>query len=155
MAGRTARSPWCVLPIALTGLVLAWDRLVRRRRAPAAPPAKPAAVLGLAVLGTLSHPLLDFMNSFGIRLLMPFSGRWFYGDALYIVDPWLYVILGTRRAAGRAALAAARRRRAVGAPGAGRRGRLYRGDVRAPVCGRGRRCTPGSRGPDRATRRSW
>jgi inner membrane protein len=42
----------------------------------------------------LSHSLLDYMNSFGIRLLMPFSGRWFYGDALYIVDPWLYAILG-------------------------------------------------------------
>ena len=84
-----------VLPIAVTGLVVAWDRLVRRRRTPAAPPATPAALFGVAVLGTLSHPLLDFMNSFGIRLLMPFSGRWFYGDALYIVDPWLYVILGT------------------------------------------------------------
>jgi inner membrane protein len=25
---------------------------------------------------------------------MPFSERWFYGDALYIVDPWLYLALG-------------------------------------------------------------
>ena len=25
---------------------------------------------------------------------MPFSDRWFYGDALYIVDPWLYLMLG-------------------------------------------------------------
>jgi inner membrane protein len=25
---------------------------------------------------------------------MPFSERWFYGDALYIVDPWLYLMLG-------------------------------------------------------------
>jgi len=26
--------------------------------------------------------------------LMPFSERWFYGDALYIVDPFLYLTLG-------------------------------------------------------------
>lgn len=84
-----------VLPLVLTGLMLAWDRLVRRRRTPDAPPARAGALLWLAVLGTLSHPLLDFMNSFGIRLLMPFSNTWFYGDALYIVDPWLYAILGT------------------------------------------------------------
>ena len=37
---------------------------------------------------------MDFLNSYGVRLLMPFSGRWFYGDALYIVDPWLYLALG-------------------------------------------------------------
>jgi len=83
-----------VLPLALTGLVVGWDRLVRRRRRPDAPPVRPGHTFALALLGTLSHPLLDYMNSFGIRLLMPFSGRWFYGDALYIVDPWLYAILG-------------------------------------------------------------
>jgi inner membrane protein len=37
---------------------------------------------------------MDFTNSYGVRLLMPFSDRWFYGDALYIVDPWLYLTLG-------------------------------------------------------------
>jgi inner membrane protein len=37
---------------------------------------------------------MDLMNSYGVRLLMPFSDRWFYGDALYIVDPFLYVTLG-------------------------------------------------------------
>ena len=25
---------------------------------------------------------------------MPFDGRWFYGDALFIVDPWVWLILG-------------------------------------------------------------
>jgi inner membrane protein len=37
---------------------------------------------------------MDFLNSYGVRLLMPFSEQWFYGDALYIVDPILYVVLG-------------------------------------------------------------
>jgi inner membrane protein len=82
------------LPLGVTGLVLAWDRWVRRRRRPGAAPVRPGAVLWLACLGTWSHPLLDYLNTFGIRLLMPFSSHWFYGDALYIVDPWLYVIFG-------------------------------------------------------------
>jgi inner membrane protein len=108
-----------VLPLVLTGLMVAWDRLVRQRRTPGAPPARPGALLWLAVLGTLSHPLLDFMNSFGIRLLMPFSTTWFYGDALYIVDPWLYAILGAG-----AALAFLRWRRPDGGVPAARRALL-------------------------------
>ena len=27
------------------------------------------------------HVFMDFLNSYGVRLLMPFSDRWFYGDA--------------------------------------------------------------------------
>jgi inner membrane protein len=48
----------------------------------------------LSYIGVLSHVFMDFLNSYGVRLLMPFSERWFYGDALYIVDPWLYLVLG-------------------------------------------------------------
>ena len=54
----------------------------------------PCALLGLAALGVLSHPFLDWLNNYGVRLLMPFSDRWFYGDTLFIVDPWLWLILG-------------------------------------------------------------
>jgi len=83
-----------VLPLVLTALVVAFDRLVRQRRPGPPPPVVPREVLLVAALGTWSHPLLDYMNSYGIRLLMPLSGRWFYGDALYIVDPWLSLLLG-------------------------------------------------------------
>jgi inner membrane protein len=41
----------------------------------------------------LSHPLLDLLNTYGVRLLMPFSNRWFYGDALFIIDVWLWLAL--------------------------------------------------------------
>jgi inner membrane protein len=84
-----------LLPLALTALIIGFDRAVRQRRASKPPPVVPREVLLVAALGTWSHPLLDYMNSYGIRLLMPFSGRWFYGDALFIVDPWLYLLLGT------------------------------------------------------------
>ncbi|MDP9176491.1 MAG: metal-dependent hydrolase, partial [Gemmatimonadota bacterium] len=39
-------------------------------------------------------PTLDWMNSYGMRWLMPFNGRWFYGDSLFIIDPWLLLVLG-------------------------------------------------------------
>jgi inner membrane protein len=41
----------------------------------------------------LSHPLLDLLNNYGVRLLMPFSGRWFYGDTAFIVDPWMLLLM--------------------------------------------------------------
>ena len=50
-------------------------------------------LLALSAIGVWSHPLLDLLNTYGVRLLMPFSGRWFYGDALFIIDPWLWLAL--------------------------------------------------------------
>jgi len=51
-------------------------------------------LLALAYVGWFSHPLLDYMNTYGIRLLMPFSERWFYGDVLFIIDLWIWIMLG-------------------------------------------------------------
>lgn len=77
-----------VLPVLLTGLVMAWNRW-----RPAAEPVKPGALLFLAFVGTLSHPALDWLNTYGIRLLEPFSSRWFHGDTLFIIDPWIWIAL--------------------------------------------------------------
>jgi len=82
------------LPIALTGAMLAYDRLVVQKRASAPPPAIARELLLLSYVGVLLHVFMDLMNSYGVRLLMPFTGQWFYGDALFIVDPWLYLALG-------------------------------------------------------------
>lgn len=79
-----------VLPVVLTGLVLAFDRVWPKR---GDPPVRPWAVLLLAFIGTLSHPVLDWLNSYGIRFLEPFSSRWFYGDTLFVMDVWLWVAL--------------------------------------------------------------
>ena len=84
-----------VLPLALAGAMLGYDRFVVQRRSGAPPPAKAGELALLAYIGVLAHVYMDFLNSYGVRLLMPFSDRWFYGDALYIVDPWLYLALGT------------------------------------------------------------
>jgi inner membrane protein len=47
----------------------------------------------LAYIGCLSHPLFDWFNSYGIRLLEPFSSQWFYGDTIFIIDIWLWCAL--------------------------------------------------------------
>jgi inner membrane protein len=52
-----------------------------------------ASLLLLSALSVWSHPLLDLMNVYGVRLLMPFSEHWFYADALFIVDPWILIAL--------------------------------------------------------------
>jgi inner membrane protein len=78
-----------VLPLLLAGAMLAWDRVVRLRCRPGAPAAGFAPLALLSAVAILSHPLLDVLNTYGVRLLMPFSGRWFYADTLFIIDPWL------------------------------------------------------------------
>jgi inner membrane protein len=82
-----------VLPLLLAWMMRQIDR-IRCSRAPAATPVAFGRLLGLSYVAVLTHPALDWMNTYGIRLLMPFDGRWFYGDALFIVDPWLWLLLG-------------------------------------------------------------
>lgn len=84
-----------VLPL-LLALVMVWfDRWQagRGKRPEARLPVRFGWVLALAYIGILSHPLLDFLNTYGIRCLMPFSERWFYGDALFIIDIWMWLTL--------------------------------------------------------------
>src|SRR6188508_3255838 len=81
------------LPIALTGAMVLYDRY--RKKTSPADRVQVGQILLLSYIGVLLHVFMDSTNSYGVRLLMPFSERWFYGDALYIVDPWLYLALGT------------------------------------------------------------
>jgi inner membrane protein len=80
------------LPILFAGLMF----LIARRRpsAPGGPPASASGLLLLSYVGVLSHVALDFLNTYGVRLLMPFESRWFYGDAVFIIDPSLWFVLG-------------------------------------------------------------
>jgi len=50
-------------------------------------------LFGYACLAGLSHILLDYTNSYGIRPFWPFSERWISWDIVYIVEPVLLVIL--------------------------------------------------------------
>jgi inner membrane protein len=81
-----------VLPLLLTLSIGLLQRL-RPRRAGTIPFRQDQLLL-LATIAVVSHPLLDTLNTYGVRWLMPFSGRWFYGDALFIIDPWAWITLG-------------------------------------------------------------
>lgn len=98
-----------ILPAVIAAAITAADRW-RRPAGRRAPAARFSDLLPIAYLGTLTHPLLDWLNTYGIRLLMPFDGRWFYGDTLFIIDPWLWLGLG-----GAVFLCHSRSRRAVAA----------------------------------------
>ena len=89
-----------LLPALLVAMMVAWDRLVRARK-PDRAPVNIRWLLLMAYAGTWLHVFMDFLNTYGVRLLMPFSNRWFYGDSLYIVDPFLYAFLGGAILAGR------------------------------------------------------
>ena len=44
-------------------------------------------------VGVLSHLALDLTNVYGVRLLLPFSSRWFRLDITNVIDPWILLIL--------------------------------------------------------------
>jgi inner membrane protein len=81
-------------PFVVAALMLAWDGLVRRRRHPDAAPVRPGPLLALAALGAITHPALDWLNTYGMRWWLPFDGTWSYGDSVFIIDPWLWLGLG-------------------------------------------------------------
>ena len=74
-----------LLPLAFAGVMFS---IGRRRGARLGP------LLLLSYLGVVTHVALDLLNNYGVRLLMPFSGRWFYGDSVFIIDVWLWLMLG-------------------------------------------------------------
>ncbi|MBI4455329.1 MAG: metal-dependent hydrolase [Acidobacteria bacterium] len=72
---------------------LRWNQAIRR--SPAESRKKYGYLFALSLLGTGSHLLLDFCNAYGARPMRPFSQHWVYGDFIAIVDPWIYLILGS------------------------------------------------------------
>jgi len=88
-----------VLPFLLAAVMYTIGRAIERRRSRLNRPGlrirlRPAQLLLVSALSIWSHPLFDLLNTYGVRLLMPFSSRWFYGDTLFIIDPWVWCALG-------------------------------------------------------------
>lgn len=87
---------WLVLPLMLATLLYGFDRWQTQRGSRPAErlPVRFRWLFVLSFVACLSHPALDWLNVYGIRLLEPFSSRWFYGDTLFIIDVWLWLLLG-------------------------------------------------------------
>jgi inner membrane protein len=78
-----------LIPSALYGI----DRVIakwRKRR----PRIQYSGLVWASLIAAATHPLMDWTNNYGVRPLLPWDGRWFYGDLVFIVDPYLLLVLG-------------------------------------------------------------
>jgi len=48
----------------------------------------------LIALALASHIPLDALNSYGVHPFYPLDSSWYYGDAVFIFEPWLWMVLG-------------------------------------------------------------
>ena len=85
-----------VMPPILFGLLWLLDRWqVRRGSAFKSGLAmRPATLLALCYLGAVTHPLLDLLTTYSVQLFSPFSDLWYHSDGLFIIDVWLWLLLG-------------------------------------------------------------
>ena len=76
---------------ALVGALVIWlATLAISRRSRETPLRIPLLVL--AFVGTMSHLALDYTNNYGIHPFWPIVNSWYYGDAVFIVEPWLWIV---------------------------------------------------------------
>ena len=81
------------LGILLPLLFYLGDLLISKlRRRP--PLVKFRGLLIASLLVSATHPILDWTNNYGVRFLLPWDPRWFYGDFVFIVDPFIWLVLG-------------------------------------------------------------
>jgi len=71
---------------------LIWRLRGAKRKNPELPP-RWGVLFGFAYLAGLSHILLDFTNSYGVRPFWPFSERWYSWDIVFIVEPIMWILL--------------------------------------------------------------
>src|SRR5438128_10156081 len=77
----------------IPSIFYAVDRAVaQRRKRP--PQIRYRGLLMASVIAAATHPLMDWTNNYGLRPLLPWSGKWFYGDLVFIIDPYIWLVLG-------------------------------------------------------------
>jgi inner membrane protein len=81
-----------VAAVVVTLMYGIWRLRGRKTRNPNLPP-RWGLLYAYACLAGLSHILLDYTNSYGIRPFWPFSERWISWDIVYIVEPIMLVVL--------------------------------------------------------------
>lgn len=78
-----------ILPLVFYGIDWLWSRFKDRP-----PRIKLKGLMLASFVASATHPLLDWTNSYGIRFFLPWSQKWSYGDLVFIVDPYMWLILG-------------------------------------------------------------
>jgi inner membrane protein len=69
------------------------ERVVCRIRG-RAPRIRFGGLLLASSVAAATHPFMDWTNNYGVRPFLPWSSRWFYGDLVFIVDPYIWLGLG-------------------------------------------------------------
>lgn len=88
--GHTHTIPY----VLLTGLLVGWIAWQWQRKSLACVGATPRTVLLITgVLGASLHLGMDWWNSYGVHPFYPFDNRWYYGDAVFIVEPLIWASL--------------------------------------------------------------
>jgi inner membrane protein len=82
-----------ILALLIPSLFYLVDVLIARFRHKA-PRMRFRGLLLASLIVSATHPLMDWTNNYGVRPLLPWSGQWFYGDLVFILDPWLWLMLG-------------------------------------------------------------
>ncbi len=47
----------------------------------------------VALMGGVLHIAMDSLNSYGVHPFWPLDNRWYYGDSIFIIEPWLWACL--------------------------------------------------------------
>jgi inner membrane protein len=82
-----------VLGALIPSIFFGIERAIARWRK-TAPRIRYPGLLLASMIAAATHPLMDWTNNYGVRPLLPWDGSWFYGDLVFIVDPYLLLILG-------------------------------------------------------------
>jgi len=77
----------------VTALIYGYYRLRTRRGHTYAQAPRWKWIYLCALIGSLSHILLDFTNNYGVRPFIPFSYRWYSWDIIFIFEPLIFVAL--------------------------------------------------------------
>ena len=51
-------------------------------------------LVAVAAINCAVHILADSWNNYGVHPFWPIANRWYYGDTIFIVEPWLWAALG-------------------------------------------------------------
>lgn len=117
-----------LMPPLLAGLLWLLDRWQTSRGAvfSSGLPMHAGWLVALCYLGALTHPLLDLQNTYAVQLFSLATTQWFHTDGLFIVDPWVWLMLGL-------GLWRSRRRRVSGRKPQGRPAQIALGGVIAYI----------------------
>ncbi len=81
------------LALLIPCLFYAVDLLIARiRKRP--PRVRFLGLLIASLIVSASHPLMDWTNNYGVRPFLPWNSGWYYGDLVFIIDPWLLLTIG-------------------------------------------------------------